>query len=178
MVRYWVVALSGALVAALSSGARAQVPDVHFLIDGGASFPVSGFSDRNDAGFQFGAGVGVGQPGYKFGARFEGLYDQLNSKLFAGTARVSGFTANATYELNPGVRHGTPPSTPYLITGLGLFSTHEPFESGNTQWNFSWNGGAGYRIALGRIAAYVEVRYYVVSAVDVEFVPAVFGLVF
>jgi hypothetical protein len=177
-VRYSVLAFASGAIMALSAGLGAQVPDVHFLVDGGASFPVSGFSDRNDAGFQFGAGFSVGQPGYKFGARFEGLYDQFNSKLFAGTARVSGFTANATYDLTPGVRGGRPPSTPYVITGVGLFSTHEPFESGNTQWNFSWNGGAGYRIAIGRIAAYIEVRYYVVSSADVEFVPAVFGLVF
>lgn len=169
-----------ALMLALSApdiAVSAQSGTTHFNIGAGLSLAASNFGDRNDAGYNIAAGVGMTQRGSALGFRAEATYNEFNEKGTQETSHAGGITLNAVYDLAP----ATPqkPSSVYAIGGIGYYNTREPFfDFDQDQTNFGWNIGAGFRFPLSGFSAYVEARYHSVQNVDVQFIPISFGLVF
>jgi hypothetical protein len=160
---------------------RAQTNHTNFNIAAGLSLPTSRFGDDNDAGYNITAGFGMSQPGSQLGFRVEGLYNAFNQKGLSGddnTSHAAGLTLNAVYNLIP----ATPrqPGSLYGIGGIGYYNTREPFFDGDqSQSNFGWNIGGGFRFPLSGFSAYVEARFHSVSSnPGMTFVPITFGLVF
>ncbi|HMA22569.1 MAG TPA: hypothetical protein VKP00_01215, partial [Gemmatimonadaceae bacterium] len=75
--------LSAAVLAAnlaiSSVAAHAQAArTAHFNLAAGVTLPTGTFSDRNDAGYNLIAGLGMRQPGSALGFRVEGIYNEFN----------------------------------------------------------------------------------------------------
>jgi hypothetical protein len=161
--------------------ARAQASHTNFNIAAGLSLPTSRLGNDNDAGYNITAGFGMTQPGSQLGFRVEGLYNAFNQKGLSGddnTTHAAGITLNAVYNLIP----ATPrqPGSLYAIGGIGYYNTREPFYNfDESQSNFGWNVGGGFRFPLSGFSAYVEARFHSVSSEpSMTFIPITFGLVF
>jgi hypothetical protein len=109
------------------------------------------------------------------------LYNAFNQKGLSGddnTTHAAGITLNAVYNLIP----STPrqPGSLYGIGGIGYYNTREPFyDFDQSQSNFGWNIGGGFRFPLSGFSAYVEARFHSVSSnPSMTFIPITFGLVF
>ncbi|MEO7082711.1 MAG: outer membrane beta-barrel protein [Gemmatimonadaceae bacterium] len=156
--------------------ARAQSNNMSFNVAAGLSLASGTFGDRNDAGYNIAAGLGIKQPGSRLGFRAEGTYNQFNEKGTDGTSHAAGVTLNALYDLIPASSKQS--NSVYAIGGIGYYNTREPFLDFDNQTNFGWNVGGGFRFPLSGFSAYVEVRYHSVSNIDATFIPITFGLVF
>ncbi|HXT18124.1 MAG TPA: outer membrane beta-barrel protein [Gemmatimonadaceae bacterium] len=157
---------------------QAQASDLHFNIGAGASIPNGDFGSHNDVGYNVLLGLGTTPRGSPLGFRVEGIYNEFsvsnggNAKSHAG-----GVTANAIYAFNVAAP-GTTGNSLYVIGGLGYYTTREPFLINDSETNFGWNVGAGFRFPLTGFSAYIEARYHTVSNTDVRFTPITFGLIF
>ncbi|MGH9886283.1 MAG: outer membrane protein [bacterium] len=147
-----------------------------FNLAAGLAVPTSDFGDRNDAGYSLIVGMGFRQLGSPIAARIEGLYNEFDQKFAGGKAHAGGITANAVYDIT---LSGTG-FTPYVIGGIGYYSSKEPprIGEGDGQTNVGWNLGGGIRFPLTGFSAYVEARYHSISNANVSFAPIVFGLAF
>jgi hypothetical protein len=173
--------LSGAVLVATiaisSVAAHAQAArTAHFNLAAGVTLPTGTFSDRNDAGYNLIAGLGMRQPGSALGFRVEGIYNEFNEKGTNDKSHAGGVTGNVTYDLAERTRNNT--SSLYLIGGVGYYSTREPFFTTESRTNVGWNVGGGFEFPLSGFSGYLEARYHTVSNTNVRFVPISFGLIF
>lgn len=146
-----------------------------FNLAGGLSLPTSDFGNRTDAGYTLIAGIGVVQRGSPVSGRLEGIYNEFDQKYRNGKAKAGGITANAQYDFSSSSNRSF---TPYMIGGVGLYSTREDRFGNDSQTNVGWNLGGGLRIPLTGFSAYFEARYHRVADVNASFVPIVVGLRF
>ena len=162
------------LLASVSANAAAQATPnaLHFNVAAGASLPLGTFSDAVDVGYHLTGGIGVRNPTAQLGLRGEVSYNGFSGHNGAVNLHITGFTANATYDLTQAGSNG---STLYLIGGLGAYNLGG-HNGSNTE--FGWNAGMGFRWPLSGFAAYVEARYHFVTNSDARFVPISFGLQF
>lgn len=152
---------------AQSSGSSA-----HFNIAAGLTLPTGTFADGVDAGYHLTGGIGFKASNTPLGFRGEVSYNGLSGKGGGENFHITGFTANASYDLgNPS---GTS-STLYAIGGLGYYNTGG---AGGSENDFGWNIGGGFRWPLSGFSAYLEARFHSVSNVEAHFIPISFGLVF
>ena len=165
-----------ALFAAIPTAARGQSSDgPNFNIAAGLALPTGTFSDRNDAGYNITVGIGAKQRGSPFELRAEGIYTEFNQKLASGKSHAGGVTGNAIFELI--APNSAQNNTLYLTGGGGYYSTRDRFQL-QSQSNFGFNLGGGFRFPLSGFSAYFEARYHNVSNTDVKFLPISFGLIF
>ena len=169
-----------ALAAALSVPATAQTQGgANFSLSGGFSLANGDFGQRNDAGYAIGVGLGMAQPNSPLSFRLDGIYTEYNNKDFVEKAQAGGVIASALFDF---VQTRNASFTPYLIGGVGLYSTKEPVVTGTDEGdtNVGWSVGGGVRIPLSGFSAYVESRYHSISnaPAGVAFAPIVFGLRF
>lgn len=166
------------ILLAAPNAARAQgATAATFNAFAGLSLATGDFGDRNDAGYSFGAGVGMRQGLSPLAFRAEGVYNEFSQKFAGSKAHATGFTANAIYEFLTGP---TSAFVPYAIGGIGYYTTREPdpFFDVESQSNVGWNLGGGVRFPLSGFSVYAEARYHSVSSSGVQFAPIVFGVSF
>ncbi|HSQ31052.1 MAG TPA: hypothetical protein VLN49_14435 [Gemmatimonadaceae bacterium] len=152
--------------------AQATHSSTHFNIAAGATLPTGTFSDAVDVGYHFTVGLGVQDRSSALGFRAEGTYNAFSAKSGGGDVHVAGLTANASYDL---ANMGTTGSKLYAIGGIGFYDTKVP---GQSETDFGWNFGGGFRFPLSGFSAYLEARYHQVSNADAHLVPISFGLLF
>ena len=168
-----------ALAAALSVPATAHAQGANFSVSGGFSLANGDFGQDNDAGYAIGVGLGMTQRGSPLSFRVEGIYNEFNSKVLLNEkTQAGGAIASALYDF--GVKGAS--FTPYVIGGVGLYSTKEPAITGTDQGdtNVGWSVGGGIRMPLSGFSAYVEARYHSISNAPggMAFTPVVFGVRF
>lgn len=169
-------AMHMALLALLGGGAPLLAQNITtFNLAGGMAAPTSDFGDRTDAGYTLIAGIGVRQRGSPLSGRLEGIYNELDPEFGRDKAKVGGITANAQYDFAPASGGSF---TPYMIGGVGFFSTREPRFDDDNRTNVAWNLGGGLRIPLTGFSVYFEARYHRVADVNISLVPIVVGLQF
>ena len=167
-----------ALAIARPSGLLAQTGNtIHYNLGGGLSLATGDFGDRNEAGYTLIVGAGMAQRGSPIGFRVEGFYNEFSQKLAnrQDKSKAGGISGNATWDFSTATGNAF---TPYLIGGLGFYSTKEPFFNVANQTNVGFNVGGGLRFPLSGFSAYFEARYHSVSNANVSFLPIVFGLWF
>lgn len=119
----WRSAIAGMIIAAASAPLSAQVMvsrPVRFGIAGGATVPISDFSDFSKTGWHAGALVEAGVPLFPWGLRVDAMWNQLAKKeTEIGTFknRIIDGTVNATYSFG-----GLSTTKFYLIGGLGIYN--------------------------------------------------------
>ena len=190
------VVIAGLMVTAGTSASHAQISSpIGFGLVGGSSSPAGPLSDLAKSGWHAGAFIELNLPVLPIGFRLEGAWHQFHDKPIAGGggstgARIEAGTLNATYTLLP-----LPIIKPYLIGGVGEYNVRltspvvvpQPPAGGEgttggttTQTKAGMNVGAGVRVQLGGVAAFVEARWHDVftSGKDVQMVPVSVGLRF
>ena len=172
------------VISVLPAASRGQVPGMKLNIAAGAAFATGNFGSRNNTGYNVAAGLNLTPPLSPLGFRVEGLYNEFDQNFTnpgfgssGGKTRVGGVTANAMYDLPIGIPTGGLVAL-YAIGGAGYYISKEPALDVNSQNNFGWNIGAGFRFPLTGFSAYVEARYHSVSNVDISMIPLSFGLIF
>lgn len=157
------------LASPLSAQARSAAANpFSFNIAAGASIPTGDFGSFHDVGYNLTIGIGTHQATSPLGFRAEGMYNEWGVSNFNFKDHTGAITGNVTYDI------GTPSTTGnfYGIGGLGYYF------SGNSNNDFGWNIGGGFKFPLSGFDAYVEARYHNVSNQNLSFVPIVFGLKF
>ena len=148
-----VLALLVAQSATITLGAQTTT----FNLAGGLAIPTGDFGDFHESGYTLIAGIGLTQRASPIAFRAEGIYNEFNRKssvLGNGNSRAGGITGNATYDF----RLASGAFTPYVIGGIGFFSTR--FGGGDSDTNVGWNVGGGLRFPLSGFSAYFEARYH------------------
>jgi len=118
--------------------------------------------------------------------RVDGMWNQLSGKTLEGatealpSVRTMALTANAAYTL-PGVA-----VRPYVIGGVGMYSSKADVDGAESSSDFGLNGGVGVRFALGGLSTFAEARFHNIFVKDelsgekanVQFSPITFGIQF
>lgn len=178
--------------AAVPISAQAIVSSpVRFGLMGGATVPLSDFSDFNKTGWNAGALVSIGVPLVPVSFRVDGQWHQLKAKNIEGAAdsRIIDGTANVVYTFGAAL-----PTKFYLIGGAGVYNVRftDPNDSGvhASGTKFGLNAGVGFKFQLTGFATFIEARYHnvfkgtAVGAVDdsnaksLQFVPISVGITF
>ena len=170
-------ALSLVCLFARPTTAHAQQTITHINGAAGLAVGTGSFGDRNDAGYSLLIGLGIGQPTSALSFRAEGMYNQFDEKFARETSHATSLTGNLVYELAGG---RAAEFVPYVIGGVGIYSTREPdgpLET-DSRTNVGWNVGGGVRFPLSGFSVYTEARYHSVGNVDIQMAPIVFGVVF
>jgi hypothetical protein len=153
-----------------SGGASAQaVPvsgnPIQFGVMGGASIPVSDFSNSLKTGWNAGALLNIGVASSPVSLRIDGQWNQFNFKGISGPHyRVIDGTADAVFNFGY-----TSMAKFYLLAGAGVYNLKvtNPGESlsdfnTNAVTKFGLNGGAGVKLNLAGFSPFVEARYHYV----------------
>ncbi len=175
----------------------------------GFGAPTGTLGDYSDPGLLANLGVTVTRPASALGWRAEVVYAAFGAKrasfAFGGEgfsveskARVIGGLASATYALGS----GDSPTRPYVLGGLGIFSTRiegtvtetggGTFSDSESKTSPGLQLGGGVRFLLGGLNAFAEARYQHVlrGAIDAQqegdnvrwksggFIPVTVGLTF
>lgn len=160
-----------------ASAQLSLVKPISIGIAGGGSLPMSDFADVSKTGYNGTLAIALKLPMIPVGLRFDGAYNHFGSKAGSGNLDIASVTGNVTYNLpSIGV-------SPYVIGGAGIYSSvvsASGLPSSARANDFGWNAGAGIKLPLMVLSAFVEARYNRVS-VDggsMEFVPLTFGVMF
>jgi hypothetical protein len=188
MTRTLLLLLAAGAVAATPARATAQL-STGFSLAGGIAIPRGTGSNQVDNGYNVAAGLNIGAPLIPVGLRLEGAYNAFNAKGStsgnSASQNVISATANGTFGLG----------LPYLIGGIGYYSTKETGTSGGVTYNsdranaLGLNGGVGLRFPLGVISTFAEIRYHKMMgssnsnnlnlpSADVSYIPITFGINF
>ena len=185
----------------LSSVAASQPADfgsgsrrpIRIMIGGGASVPIGDFGDTYDSGYNVQGSLLFNFAGFPIALRTDVNYTRLKLKDLIGLPPSSSYSSDATSLLgglaNLSFSLGVGPIRPYVIAGLGAFkidpaelSSATPTES---SIEFAVNGGAGLRIKLGSLEAFVEGRLNnvytdkgVIDTKTIQMIPVTFGIIF
>jgi hypothetical protein len=155
------LAAASPLYAQSNGGAR-----VHVGLTGGISYPGGDLKSIAKTGWNAGALLTIGSTRAPLSLRIEGQWNQFNGKpQFAGDRpteyddlRVLDVTANAVYTIP-----SSSSANLYFIAGAGIYNERGTVRFGSSVTNSSAtnpgvNVGAGVRLLLGRLAAFVELR--------------------
>lgn len=172
--------LAIATVAALAAAPALAGAQISVSVAGGASAPFGDLGDITDIGYNVAAGLNFGGTAVPIGFRLEGGYNGFGFKGGGGNARIITGTANAIFNL------GKTPDAPYLIAGLGAYSSSfgtDAFGYGSGMTALGINGGGGLRFPLGGINTFFEARYHLMlgnrqDGTNFQFVPVTFGIAF
>lgn len=182
MKKSLLVLLAAGAFAATPRLASAQV-STGFSLAGGIAFPKGSGSDQVNSGYNVAAGLNVGAILLPVGLRLEAAYNAFDAKGNTSSnnasANVFSATANGTFGLG----------LPYLIGGLGYYSSGGSYTVGGVNSTVSresalgYNGGVGVRFPLGVISTFAEVRYHKMSGdaskgADLSYIPITFGINF
>lgn len=179
MIRPYKLFATLTLAALAPSVSRAQAVPIHFSVGAGVAVPTGDFGNGINAGYHLSAALTMRPPTSPLEFQGEGTFNEFNvsdeSRLGRDEkVRVWSLGANALYHFNPTT---SLVGSLYGIGGLGFYNTHDTFFD-ESDTNFGWNLGGGYRYPLSGFSVYVEARYHYVTNTSVRYVPITFGLVF
>jgi len=190
MSRVFALSVCLLLQTVLVTKSSAQVPGasstkpISFVISGGLTLPAGDFGDFHDSGFHYDASLLLNIPGFPIALRPEFSFTQFKFEVFApsggtfdGTTQMIAAVANFEFPLAAGL---------YVLAGGGLLSLSREWASNETSASaFTMAAGAGFRVALGGIRAFVEARLGTATFDAGKFgfskaqlIPVTFGLVF
>jgi opacity protein-like surface antigen len=179
-----------ATAAPLSAQAIVSSP-VRFGIMGGATFPLSDFSQTQNTGWNAGALVTIGVPLVPVSFRIDGQWQQLNAKsssVVPTDIRIIDGTANVVYTFGAAL-----PTKFYLIGGAGVYNERAKTQDGTlseSSTKFGLNAGLGVKFQLTGFATFIEARYHNVIhgtqigggnssyANSLQFIPVTVGFTF
>jgi hypothetical protein len=163
-------------IAVLPIGAMAQSQSPARLgIEAGATVPVSDYASDKRTGYHLGLLIDVRTPQPPLGFRFEGAFHELRYSGNSTKAQIWAVTANVMLKVpNP------TPLRPYVIGGAGFYNSHQTLFLAATKssTDLGINGGAGMRLELHDVTAFVEARYHKVSGGGPRLAPITIGLLF
>jgi len=146
----------------------------------GANVPVGSTADDLEVGWNAAIGLGIKPPLAPIGLRLEGLFSEMNSKIYnSGKDRVVAGIANVTIS-----GAGMPMPMGYLIGGLGMYNvagSDYPALTGRnaSETNLGVNVGAGLNFPLTGFSTFLEARFhYVTDDRKTKFIPITFGIRF
>lgn len=192
-------AVLGLILSATASSVSAQAivsSPVRFGIMGGATMPLSDFSDAAKTGWNAGILMNIGVPLVPVSFRIDGQWQQLTGKTFdfgkGGTThddfRIIDGTANVVYTFGAAL-----PAKFYLIGGAGVYNVHvknDDLDVSASSTKFGLNGGVGFKFQLTGFSTFIEARYHNVihgsnigdvgnsDAKSLQFVPISVGITF
>lgn len=167
-------AVAALLIAGAAGTAEAQIPSpIKFNVRAGVSNPTGDLRDGVNTGFALGAGLTLRAPLFPVAARLDGDYNRLAVDVEGESISIWSVTANA--QLSPGL------IPVYVVGGAGYYG----LDNGETSaTKLGINGGAGVRLPLLVMSAFLEARYHHVFA-DAEtfggswnYLPIVVGIEF
>jgi outer membrane protein with beta-barrel domain len=183
-----------ATAASVSAQALVSSP-VRFGIMGGATVPLSDFSDVGKTGWNAGILMNIGVPLVPVSFRVDGQWQQLTGKTFdvegGGTAhddfRIIDGTANVVYTFGAAL-----PTKFYLIGGAGVYNVRVNNDAAGlsaSSTKFGLNAGVGFKFQLTGFSTFIEARYHNVlhgtdigdasgNAKSLQFVPISVGITF
>ncbi len=173
-------------VFALSASAavvHAQNP-MTFGVAAGATFPVGDLGDGAKTGFHGLVTLGAMPAMVPFGVRIDGMYNSLgiDDDIEDIDFQILGLTANGVFSM-PGMMV----TSPYLIGGVGYYSTKFKSDAGDSDGenDFGINIGIGAKFNLSGFGTFAEIRYHNIFHDDaltglgnVSFIPLTFGIMF
>jgi len=192
-------AVLGLVLSAAAAPVSAQAivsSPVRFGIMGGATAPLSDFSDAAKTGWNAGVLVNIGVPLVPVSFRIDGQWQQLKGKNFdAGKGTIShddfriiDGTANVVYTFGAAL-----PAKFYLIGGAGVYNLrvrNDDLDASASSTKFGLNGGVGFKFQLTGFSTFIEARYHNVihgsaigdvgdeNAKSLQFVPISVGITF
>jgi opacity protein-like surface antigen len=197
-------AISAAVLGLVISAAAAPVSaqavvssPVRFGIMGGATMPLSDFSDAAKTGWNAGILMNVGVPLVPVSFRVDAQWQLLTGKNYdAGTGfithadfRIIDGTANVVYTFGAAL-----PTKFYLIGGAGVYNVrvkNDDLSLNANSTKFGLNGGVGFKFQLTGFSTFIEARYHNVfhgtnigdtgnngDAKSLQFVPISVGITF
>jgi Outer membrane protein beta-barrel domain len=192
-------AVLGLVLSATASSVAAQAvvsSPVRFGIMGGATLPLSDFSDAAKTGWNAGVLLNVGVPLVPVSFRIDGQWQQLTGKNYdAGKGfithddfRIIDGTANVVYTFGAAL-----PTKFYLIGGAGAYYVkvkNDDLDIDAHSTKFGLNGGVGFKFQLTGFSTFIEARYHNVihgqdigsesnsDAKSLQFVPISVGITF
>lgn len=148
--------------------AGAQWP-VSFGVAAGPTFS----SDAQGTGYHVGGLIGLDAVVLPIGFRVDAVMNQFN--VTGGKTRIFDVTGNVMYSMIP-----TPLVKPYLIGGLGFYSSHIVGSSDLGSNDIGVNVGAGAKLSLIALNGFVDARYHHVftSGKATSFIPVSIGITF
>jgi hypothetical protein len=169
MIGQWKKSAAMAAVA-LAFTASAGAAQVTLSLAGGPSFP-TGSGHHLDMGYHVQVGGELGLPLLPVGVRIDGMFNRFGEDH--GNYDVLSGTANAILNI-PMLLF-----TPYIIGGVGMYSTKDDAHGGERETNAGINIGAGARLGLPGLGVFVEARVHNPFGDDaLRFVPLSFGVRF
>ena len=182
------------LLAAAPAAAQAQdmatSRPAQFGVMAGATIPMGDLGDAVGTGYHIGGLVNFKPSMVPVGLRAEVTYNKMSGKDidFGGvTANLGDYsniagTINALYEF--GAMGTTTVSHPYIIGGLGAYSSK--VEDSDRSTDFGFNAGVGIRFGLGGLSTFAEARLHNVfvggsdgeGSSSARYVPISFGITF
>jgi opacity protein-like surface antigen len=192
-------AVLGLILSAAAAPVSAQAivsSPIRFGIMGGATVPLSDFSDNAKTGWNAGILMNIGVPLVPVSFRVDGQWQQLTGKDFdAGKGfithddfRIIDGTANVVYTFGAAL-----PTKFYLIGGLGAYNVrvkNDDLNASASSTKFGLNAGVGFKFQLTGFATFIEARYHNVihgtavgdingdNAKSLQFVPISVGITF
>ena len=192
-------AVLGLVLSATAASVSAQAvvsSPVRFGIMGGATVPLSDFSDAAKTGWNAGILMNIGVPLVPVSFRIDGQWQQLKGKNFdAGKGlithddfRIIDGTANVVYTFGAAL-----PTKFYLIGGAGVYNVrvkNVDLDATASSTKFGLNGGVGFKFQLTGFSTFIEARYHNVihgtdigssnssNAKSLQFVPISVGITF
>ncbi len=162
-------AVLGLVLSATAASVQAQAvisSPVRFGIMGGATVPLSDFSNAAKTGWNAGILVNVGVPLVPVSFRVDGQWQQLTGKtidLGKGATthddfRIIDGTANVVYTFGAAL-----PTKFYLIGGAGIYNVrvkNTDIDASASSTKFGLNGGVGFKFQLTGFSTFIEARYH------------------
>lgn len=180
--KVFAIAATAAITAATAGaqGVSAAKP-VSIGVSGGASIPTGDLSNNINTGWNLNGHIGLAAPTLPVSLRGDVGYNNWGAKA-GGSEHMWNLTGNAVFTVpNPtGV-------SPYIIGGLGAYKPGYSYQgvSGNSNWNFGFNVGAGVNLPLSGFNTFIEAKYVQVNTnaltlngSNAHFVPITFGVMF
>lgn len=163
--------LAAAFLAALPAAASAQ-----FQVGVGAAIPTGDLADAYDTGLHFQGSFNIGLPVLP-DIRIDGIYQKFDND--ASNTNVLGGGVNLLLDLPLVV------IKPYLLAGAGYYDVSTEADDGTggeidvSDGALGLTGGAGLRVALGRLGVFGEVRVLKITGdADITDIPVIVGVTF
>ena len=177
--------------------AAAQRP-LQFVVSGGAVVPTGGFKNSNELGIHADGSLILNLPGFPIRLRPEFSFTRFTLKDALASTTGTSTTGTSTTALGTGgtsqmlgaIGNLEVPLVAglYVLGGVGAMSlsTDAAAASGTfTGTKFAINGGAGVRLHMGAVSAFIEGRINsvytdqgVIDFKNVRVIPVSFGLAF
>lgn len=164
--------LAAAFLVALPAAASAQ-----FQLGVGAAIPTGDLADAYDTGLHFQGSFNIGLPVLP-DLRIDGIYQKFDNDV--SNTSVLGGGVNVLLDLPLVV------IKPYLLAGAGYYDVSSELDDDTggelgevSEGALGLTGGAGLRIALGRLGVFGEVRVLKITGdADLTDIPVIVGVTF